>query len=78
MLEFAARHEISPIINRDESTADRIVRCMENLSMGRTWYRGVLYAVEDNLHPDDFLSDTCLVGDLELTYLYSNQHFIQW
>ncbi|KAJ6111516.1 GroES-like protein [Penicillium sp. IBT 18751x] len=48
MLEFASRNGISPVIDRDELTADGIVRSMEKLRMGRTRYRGVLYGVEED------------------------------
>ena len=46
MLAFAARHGISPIIDRDELTADGITRSLDKLRAGKTRYRGVLYAPE--------------------------------
>ncbi|KAF3397820.1 putative formaldehyde dehydrogenase AdhA [Penicillium rolfsii] len=48
MLDFAARNGISPIIDRDELTAEGIVKSLEKLSTGKTRYRGVLYAVEED------------------------------
>ena len=46
MLAFAARHGISPIIDRDELTADGITRSLDKLRAGKARYRGVLYAPE--------------------------------
>ncbi|KAE8372628.1 hypothetical protein BDV26DRAFT_301630 [Aspergillus bertholletiae] len=48
MLDFAAKHKIGPIIDRDDMTADGIVRSMEKLKAGNTRYRGVLYCDSHN------------------------------
>lgn len=44
MLEFAARHNIKPIIDRDSLTKKGIETSMQKLRQGQTRYRGVLYA----------------------------------
>jgi D-arabinose 1-dehydrogenase-like Zn-dependent alcohol dehydrogenase len=47
MLGFAARHDISPIIDRDEMSIDGIMKSLKKLKAGKTRYRGVLYATTE-------------------------------
>jgi D-arabinose 1-dehydrogenase-like Zn-dependent alcohol dehydrogenase len=44
MLEFAARHNIRPIIEQFPMTVDGINEAMERLGSGKMRYRGVLIA----------------------------------
>lgn len=44
MLDFAARHGISPVIDRDALTVEGVQSGLEKLRTGKTRYRGVLYA----------------------------------
>ncbi|KAH7400293.1 chaperonin 10-like protein [Cadophora sp. MPI-SDFR-AT-0126] len=44
MLQFAARNGVAPVVDRDEMTKAGIERSMEKLRVGRTRYRGVLFA----------------------------------
>lgn len=46
MLAFAARHGISPIIDRDDMSVEGITKSLNKLKEGKTRYRGVLYKVE--------------------------------
>jgi D-arabinose 1-dehydrogenase-like Zn-dependent alcohol dehydrogenase len=47
MLEFAARHDISLIIDRDEMSIDGIMKSLKKLKAGKTHYRGVLCATTE-------------------------------
>jgi len=44
MLEFAAHHQIKPIIEQFPMTVEGITQCMEKLGSGHMRYRGVLVA----------------------------------
>ncbi|KAH9207951.1 NADP-dependent alcohol dehydrogenase [Leptodontidium sp. 2 PMI_412] len=48
MLQFAARNGIAPVVDRDEMTKEGVARSMEKLRLGKTRYRGVLFASEED------------------------------